>query len=370
MCSLSKYLCRTLMAMVLCLLVGCESELEKSEAYFDQIAETTSLDAMLNATAKTIVDLDRLDLEVVYPDTTWGTVDLKADDVLFFAKPISITIFNDSLYIADMASESIIVSSLDGQLTRQLGRPGEGPGEFQNITEITTNGTYLFVREAGNRIQVFNHQFNYVEAISAPSHSGIAVNDKFLYAPAADKSDSALVSVYAIEPSFNKVRHLLPLLSKVPYAYNNYVVTTDKKGFIYLAYKALPYIFVFDDQFIHRHTIELSGQAIIDVGLTPTRLESSSNTTLVQSFFQLLKVLEGDYLAVGNMNRLYLLDLHSPRFEMVKRIKFDEVGESKGDQGLHFSDMILHEGKLYLVTSFRPRLYQFRFDTDRDSLLP
>jgi len=113
---------------------------------------------------------------------SWGVEGKKP--YAFF--PQGILYINDTLYVTDGTSNSILKFNEEGEWIGQFGETGEGPGQFNNPEAIAcdTEG-YLYVADNGNkRIQKFTSDGSYVlqwstegldiEGFSSPSD--IAVN--------------------------------------------------------------------------------------------------------------------------------------------------------------------------------------------------
>lgn len=71
------------------------------------------------------------------------------------------------IYVAEAAQNMILVYDRDGSFMGQIGRKGEGPGEFRWLEAVAVNGTELFAADrqnvsifdsAGTFVSRFNHQ--------------------------------------------------------------------------------------------------------------------------------------------------------------------------------------------------------------------
>jgi len=81
-------------------------------------------------------------------------------------KPVGVSVGPDgNIYIPDTHYQRIMVYSPDGQLIRQWGKPGTGPGEFIYPTDVAFDARgRVFVSEYGDhdRIQVFDMSGKYL----------------------------------------------------------------------------------------------------------------------------------------------------------------------------------------------------------------
>lgn len=76
-----------------------------------------------------------------------------------------------SLFVTDAMDYAIKVFNAQGTLLRKAGRPGSGPGEFQNLREIVLSSSFVFVTDQDRpEISVFdrNLKFQYAIPVTRP----------------------------------------------------------------------------------------------------------------------------------------------------------------------------------------------------------
>jgi hypothetical protein len=167
---------------------------------------------------------------------------------LFLGKPERGIVVNDSLYITDSKNNCILICDLNGKLIRKVGRFGQGPKEFREPTQIKYNEHYIYVADRGNnRIQVFDHNFNYISSFFTKSGDEFDVSDQYIYIAdiGSEGTTNFLVRVLDANPPFKEVKQGVPKVVEIkkeePLALNliNLSVYKDK---IYISYECLPYV--------------------------------------------------------------------------------------------------------------------------------
>ena len=68
-------------------------------------------------------------------------------DSLFLGGPAHMIAIGDSVYISENLGHNIFAVGADGYLRRQIGRQGQGPGEFTFIRGLQFGGSHVFVQE-------------------------------------------------------------------------------------------------------------------------------------------------------------------------------------------------------------------------------
>ena len=126
-----------------------------------------------------------------------------------FNIPTSVKMINDKLYICDKDNHRVQILNRDMEYVESIGRPGSGDGEFRKPYDLAQDRAgNLYVCEWGNnRVQVLNckGQFLYAiskkgaasERLSAPH--GVCVDDQFVYV--CDKGNNC-VSVFKTSGEF------------------------------------------------------------------------------------------------------------------------------------------------------------------------
>jgi len=71
----------------------------------------------------------------------------------------------DYIYIIDQNQSAIIKYSANGKFIKQIGRQGEGPGEFEMPHEFFYDNKMLFIVDQGNRrVQILDSEGNYLSS--------------------------------------------------------------------------------------------------------------------------------------------------------------------------------------------------------------
>ncbi len=172
----------------------------------------------------------------------------------------------DSIYISERFGHNIFTVGDDGYLSRKIGAQGKAPGEFNYMTGIDYDGSHIFVRDL-ERVQIFTEKFEYVgsffnSVMGDPKRFSVSPDYIFLKCIGIDW----LICPYSKLPPYSWIESvkLLPVLDlDGQSAENTSLVTVSPGGDqIAVAYKGLPYIFVYDDQFRHLKTIRFEGKRV------------------------------------------------------------------------------------------------------------
>ncbi len=97
-----------------------------------------------------------LDLEIKEPE-----------DIIFNNLNDIATDSENNIYILDSKEKMIYLFNEEGKLLRKIGRPGQGPGEFEKPCSIYVDyKDFIYVLDVGNRrIEIFNSESNYIKSI-------------------------------------------------------------------------------------------------------------------------------------------------------------------------------------------------------------
>lgn len=132
---------------------ACQSE----EIPLTRFEDSPVIDSLLASAPHFVVNTD-VEAERWVASTRLGV----PTDSLILGRPQNMIAIGDSIYISDRQSEAIFAVGTDGYLSRKIGGPGEGPGEFTNLWKIQYNGLHVFVYNQG-RIQILTEDFDYVD---------------------------------------------------------------------------------------------------------------------------------------------------------------------------------------------------------------
>ena len=274
-------------------------------------------------------------------------------DSLILGRSQNMIAIGDSIYISDRQSEAIFVVGTDGYLSRRIGGPGEAPGEFTNLWKMQYNGSHVFIFDQG-RIQVFTENFDYINSLSHSSwRQELAVSPDYmlLECPGGDwlictRSTS---SPYAWIES----RKLLPVLN------------LPDRNRIALAYRGLPYIFIYDDQFRHLRTIRFEGEDVRNfepVGF-PGGVPAGVSEPGTFSFIETVTFINSHYL-VARVHRIdnYIFDLSEDDYELIRKFAFHPIHDPEERKNIAAADFLLHGDYLYVSSPWEEYVYGYDFD--------
>ena len=114
----------------------------------------------------------------------------ESSGVLQFSNPQAITITDTNIFIVDRGNNRVQVSDHNGNYISTIGSQGSGNGEFNRPQGIATNDTHLFVADTNNhRIQIFNVDGTFVHSFGSSggadgqfsSPRGITTNDTHIF---------------------------------------------------------------------------------------------------------------------------------------------------------------------------------------------
>lgn len=357
--SVMKKFCMLLTVILAFSTGGCSKKRGDQRPSISQIAG--SLKEIINAAPKSIVDLDALPAEPIYPELIMGGETVAVGKgKLFLAYPTTCVAEGDSLYISDKANNAIIVADEKGNLIRKIGRLGRGPGEFSDPWQIGAIGDKGFaVCDARNgRLQIFDRQFRYVASLPtefAPVFTAAAAGDGQRLFVHGNFHDSVLIHVYKAEKPFEHLFSLLPA-SHLPHDYKNARFAVNKHGWLCAGYTALPYLFVFDSLLHQRSTIELKGKPVDELNEPPPRrLRTPSGRAPVRMFIFGLSLLEdGTIILAAGGGDLYFLCEEGGKYYLLKHfhIAFDDK--------LYVSAIDCSRDRLYVTLAYKPIVLKLR----------
>jgi hypothetical protein len=81
---------------------------------------------------------------------------------------------NDNIYVLDKKEAKVYVFSSEGRYLKNIGRLGEGPGEFRKPCSlyIDSNDLIFVLDESNRRIEIFNKEADYVKSIKIINFPG------------------------------------------------------------------------------------------------------------------------------------------------------------------------------------------------------
>ena len=247
---------------LLLVLAACQSE----EIPLTRFEDSPIIDSLLAAAPHLVVNTDN-EAERWVATTRLGL----PTDSLILGRPSNMIAIGDTVYISDRGSENIFAVGADGYLSQRIGGPGEGPGEFTylGLGGLQYNGSHVFAKDA-ERVQVFTDKFEYVSSVFSfdmfHRRFSVSPNYIFLQCPGAIQEIIWLVCARGTSPPYDWVSgiELLPVLDLPNQSGENGNEVTVSPGGdrTAMAYRGLPYIFVYDDQFRHQRTIRFEGSDV------------------------------------------------------------------------------------------------------------
>lgn len=127
---------------------------------------------------------------------------------VFLEHPVRLRIAQKTLYVCDSQASAIFAFARDGTFRQQIGREGEGPGEFYLPSGCyVDNEGRLYVDDSGNRrIQVFTEEGEHVATYRHPPElpSRVAVRGDTLYGSTVHRAaqevlgQEGIISMYEV----------------------------------------------------------------------------------------------------------------------------------------------------------------------------
>ena len=347
----------------LALATGCRPQ---SQGYPDRharIFDSDVLGALLSEAPETLVNLDEFEPETWVPDMELG----QPRDSLILAGMFFFTFGQDSLYFGNYDA-AIYASDLSGTLHRQIGRRGKGPGEFDQLNDLEFNGTYFFLDEA-SRIQVLDNRFSYVatmppqEAPMLPG-TGLSVTPTYVYTGCAWGAPYRVCPRSALPP-FEEVAPFLPSLGITDLPMDGVTFGATSNGrYVFVSFGGLPYVFVYDADHAHSHTIRLIGDPVDDHASNYTMSRPSVPGTGLRIFISRLRVLNDEYLAIPIRNIWHFIRVAQDRngaFEPIASARLMRSSSADAEDVFATGEARLHNGYLYVYSSGSPHLLRYPF---------
>ena len=288
------------------------------------------------------------------------------NDSLFLGRPFDMIAVGDSIYISELYGHNIFAVGKDGYLSRKIGAEGEAPGEFTHMVGIDYNGSHIFVKEL-DRVQIFTEQFEYVNSFfnasaGMPNRFSVSPDYIFLECIGIDW----LVCPYSTSSPHAWIESvkLLPVLDLHGRSGENGNLVTVSPGgdHIAVAYKGLPYIFVYDDQFRHLRTIRFEGRRVRNFNpiVGPPDGSPAGMEPGTRSFMTTIKFLNSRYLLV-NSKGTYILDLSENDYELARKMIFRPISDMKN---ITPGGFLLHGDHLYVSSPWEEYVYGYEFDLE------
>ncbi len=281
-------------------------------------------------------------------------------------------VIGDSMYISDDSEHYVFAVGADGYLRRKIGRQGQGPGEFYNwVKGLQYSNSHVFVHEYG-RVQVFTETFEHVTSFPSldylSSRFSVSPEYAFLQCPGAAsmESESAwIVCARNASPPYDWAPEikLLPSLDLPNQGgENGNVVTVTPRGDrIALAYKELPYIFVYDGQLRHLRTIRFEGKQVRDFqpsgfpGEAGVELPAGTQA-LTKSFILTIKFIDSRHLVARIPKGNYIFDLSDDDYQRKEKIIFRPMNDPEEREDI-FAEGFLLRGSTCMYLQYGKSTY-------------
>jgi|GEM_PF-2281220 len=310
------------------------------------------------------INLDQLSGEMRYPRQVIGGEDPNAVNPgsLFLANPISCIVLRDSVYICDWKLNAVIVSTMDGQLVRKIGRSGKAPGEFINPAGIATNGDVVAVYDTQNaRVQLFDTGFNYLGSFPVTFPVFVITlsftNNSLI--THGDYHDTLLVRERWLMKPWSLKRSFLPLI--VPprdkaAGFNQAIFAANKRGWVCAGYDAFPYLFVFDSLGNHVHSIVFEGKVVDDFEKPLARGARMIGGGLQFRRFTTALWLEDDNtIILGRGSDLYIFKLAEQGYVFKRRLnlrykeKSQEITRQRREERILIASIFREKNTIYIT---------------------
>lgn len=222
--------------------------------------ESETLNKLIAKGHRSVVQLKGVSPDTFYARQDHMLGDSRVDSLSFSARLgriAGLIKVRDSLYVADGKQNCIWVIDEQGNICRQVGRPGKGPGEFGQLSGLIRNNNFIYTTDISNaRIQKFNSalelQDSFNRVIYGTGLQGsqkISVTDSLLYLSAGSHNPvDELITVHQAVSPFDSLTSFHPRLipqGMQPGAYNSYSIDTNSSGKVAVTYTGLPYIFLY-----------------------------------------------------------------------------------------------------------------------------
>ncbi len=314
------------------------------------------IDSLLKRSELSLIDLDKAFRKEVFPLD--NDRQRSNDNRLFLGDPTSLTVLRDSIYITDRVNNAIMVSTLDGQLVRRIGRSGRAPGEYLEPVSITGNDKYFFIHDFKNaRIQILDSWFNYqishpVFLLPFPFGSSVAANDQTLIVRSHQRTGT-LISILSAQPPFQEIRSEFPLvipLGEQPSALNFVRFAINQQGEYCVGYVGLPYLFVHDRDGHHVITIQFLGKEVASLtepisGISGT---GASSRNSVKYFFYALRMLDDSRIVIAHKTDVFFLKGDNKKYGIELRLKLNPP-EKFSDLKPAIRDLAYYQGMLFVI---------------------
>ena len=355
--------CRILAGALLTLsLTACSSDKKFVPASLHAV---TALEELSEQAPKTVIDLDAVPTDTLYPDLVIGSEDPESDE-LFIGQTFGAALRGDSIYVADRDQGRILVGHKDEpRFARSFGTTGEGPGEFMGPQDLVYNRDRFFVMDTrSGMVIVFDSTFTFEQNVEVGTAEpwAFTLNPYGLLSASPIGSDK-IAEIHDVEPPFRVVSNFLSAL--VPFddpanGYNRPLIDSNSHGEILAAYSGVPHLFLHSHSLELTASIELRGEAVLRVN-SPEM--GGFNRYRINTFYSTLTLSDRGTIYFIVPSTLYELraDGGSYRLTRTSRLSIprDEATGNGSDFVFPLDLELDDEGHLYAISPFKSRIFRY-----------
>lgn len=149
------------------------------------LPETPSevLNSIVQTAPHQIINIDNAQAEEIFIDEHSMLFDLNKQDSLFIGSIQSVTRRDGTIYLYDLGSKAVYILDENEKLRGPETREGQGPGEHNNISNLASNSTYIYLGDSNNaRINRYTPEMNPLDPMPDIYPGMISVSDdKLIY---------------------------------------------------------------------------------------------------------------------------------------------------------------------------------------------
>ncbi|MGM0586818.1 MAG: 6-bladed beta-propeller [Bacteroidota bacterium] len=338
------------------------------------LTESNVLNKMVKAAPQSIIDLDAIPVDTLVA-TRENQLGHKTashlEEKVLLSKPNSIEKIGKKLYVSDFDQNSIFVMNDQGTWIDWLGRKGHGPGEFFGMGGIFSNAKHIYVIDPNNtEIDVFDHNFKFENSFNYLTMGGFYPNatasNHWILTPAPMNSNVLINQNSVVEPFDSLGTVFEPIVPRDfhPMAQNRFDIDATLDGDYVLAFRGVPYLFMFDKDHQQTHSIYLQAD-YFDTIDNPT-LEPRKNADPMSMGIKMLVnrvYLESDgSLWLQIKNQLYKLVPEGDQYTLKRSIIMPygkELRKNQTDKFVTLGDMSIDGNTLYVCSIREKYIYKF-----------
>lgn len=283
-------------------------------------------------------------------------------------KPVSLAVDSPFVFIADERDCNIAVLDWDLNFLYFIGTKGEGPGEFQSISDIDVRDGLLVAADGNryiqtNRVSVFNYSGDYIDGFRVQSRIPPQVswtNRNTIKYLAYSNTSNNFVFEYTISGDLLSEEMQRPdLISVFPIEQQAQLIVEE--GQIYIVYSQMPRIVGIGDQTFDWTFDYTQCLTWLRTGLELLRERSNSRSGSTPSynlvnFHSGFVKLENQLILATNVHNLGVLDLETGLMYPIS------TGQLQADLGVSgqvtFEDLKLKGDELLLISKLNSSLFR------------